>query len=215
MKPSLATQLAYLVDIHTLGRSAFDTPGKNETTLKNILESSTITKVFFDVRNDSDALYAHFGIALRAIEDVQLMENASRETASKRLLSGLAKCIRLDTALNAESKIEWEIIKDRGERLWKPRRGGSMEIFNQRPLPDDIKAYCVGDVQHLPILRNLYHGKLDESWKEKVQNETESRIFFTHLPDYEPNGPDKAIGPWADEPTTVRALESGPERRFG
>lgn len=34
---------------------------KNSMTLKTILESPTVTKVFIDVRNDSDALHAeHF-----------------------------------------------------------------------------------------------------------------------------------------------------------
>jgi hypothetical protein len=37
---------------------AFSTAGTNGQTLKTILESETIPKVFFDVRNDSDALYS-------------------------------------------------------------------------------------------------------------------------------------------------------------
>ncbi|KAL8997098.1 MAG: hypothetical protein Q9169_003534 [Polycauliona sp. 2 TL-2023] len=64
----------YLIDIHSLGSKAFHTPGVDgQTTLKSILESDAISKVFFDVRNDSDALYAHFGIKLAGIQDLQLM----------------------------------------------------------------------------------------------------------------------------------------------
>jgi len=40
--------------------------------LKDILESATTPKVFFDIRNDSGALFAHFGIALQGVQDVQL-----------------------------------------------------------------------------------------------------------------------------------------------
>ncbi|KAK1958643.1 hypothetical protein LY78DRAFT_726387, partial [Colletotrichum sublineola] len=68
----------YLVDVHALQSSAFSTATDDGTTLKTILESPTITKVFFDVRNDSDALFHHFAVNLRGIEDVQLMENAVR-----------------------------------------------------------------------------------------------------------------------------------------
>src|SRR5689334_19054318 len=68
----------YFVDIHKLHDEAFTTTSADGTTLKTILESPKIPKVFFDVRNDSDALHHHFGIRLQGIEDVQLMENAAR-----------------------------------------------------------------------------------------------------------------------------------------
>lgn len=32
----------------------------------------------------------------------------------------------------------------------------SYEVFNQRPIPEDIIAYCVGDAQYLPELRDKY-----------------------------------------------------------
>ncbi|KAL2060851.1 hypothetical protein VTL71DRAFT_8903 [Oculimacula yallundae] len=47
-------------------------------TLKEILECPDITKIFFDVRNDADALFAHFGIHLRGTLDLQLLENYQR-----------------------------------------------------------------------------------------------------------------------------------------
>lgn len=46
--------------------------------LQSILESPKTPKVFFDVRTDSDALFAQFGIKLAGIIDLQLMELASR-----------------------------------------------------------------------------------------------------------------------------------------
>jgi hypothetical protein len=54
------------------------TAGTNGQTLKMIFESETIQKVFFDVRNDSDALYYHFGISLAGVHDIQVMEFAVR-----------------------------------------------------------------------------------------------------------------------------------------
>jgi exonuclease 3'-5' domain-containing protein 1 len=68
----------YLIDVHSLQETAFTSAGKAGMTLRTILEFGSIPKVFFDVHNDSDALFAHFGIALQGIQDVQLMENASR-----------------------------------------------------------------------------------------------------------------------------------------
>lgn len=89
----------YLIDIHTLGHATFEirsTTNKkslyqdiqaidtdsSETdaggvTLRSILESANIPKVFFDVRNDADALFNIYGINLQGVQDLQVMELAS------------------------------------------------------------------------------------------------------------------------------------------
>jgi len=66
----------YPSDVYTLKNTPFATTGKNGKTLKDILDSATTPKVFFDVCNDWDALFAHFSVALQIIQDVQLMKNA-------------------------------------------------------------------------------------------------------------------------------------------
>lgn len=87
-------QRVCVIDVHTLGAQAFNTSGAEQTTLKDILQDKDIPKVFFDVRNSSDALFAHFGVALQGVEDVQLMESATRKTtASRRFLSSLDECV--------------------------------------------------------------------------------------------------------------------------
>ena len=69
----------YLVDVHTLGAAAFSTTATDGiTTLKSVLENSSIPKAFFDVRNDSDALYNLYSIYLCGVVDVQLMELPQR-----------------------------------------------------------------------------------------------------------------------------------------
>ena len=73
---SLGTMSTHLM-FYTLKNAAFATAGKDGKTLKDILDSATTPKVFFDVCNDWDALFAHFSIALQSIQDIQLMKNAS------------------------------------------------------------------------------------------------------------------------------------------
>lgn len=91
----IPTRRVYLFDVHLLGAQAFNTAGVKQKTLKDILQDDKIPKVFFDVRNDSDALFAHFGVALQGVEDVQLMESATRRTTgSRKFLSGLASVLR-------------------------------------------------------------------------------------------------------------------------
>ena len=57
----------YLIDVTTLGRDAFDDAGSDGRSLRDILESSEIIKVFFDIRNDSDTLYSLYNVHVRRI----------------------------------------------------------------------------------------------------------------------------------------------------
>lgn len=101
--------------------------------MKDILESPSILKVFFDVRNDSDALYAHHGIKLNGIRDIQLMESAVRPTTkSRKFLNSLSRCI--EDVLSGRERVQWKLIKERGDGIWNPEKGGSYSVFNERPL---------------------------------------------------------------------------------
>lgn len=100
--------IIYLVDVHTLGKAAFSSPlsGKN-TSLRAIMESPNVKKVIFDVRNDSDALFSHYNISLDGMQDLQLMELATR-SGSKKYVAGLAKCIERDSPISDLRKVEWK-----------------------------------------------------------------------------------------------------------
>lgn len=165
----------YLIDIHTLGQEAFSHPSTCGKTLKGILEDENIQKVFFDVRNDSDALYAHFSVRLAGIQDIQLLELATRR-GSRRFINGLARCIERDAGLTWSEASTWKYIKDNGQRLFAPERGGSYEVFNSRPLSEAIIKYCAQDVRVLPNLWAFYNGKLAWGYKEKIEVTTRDRI---------------------------------------
>ncbi|KAI9804108.1 MAG: hypothetical protein M1825_001510 [Sarcosagium campestre] len=189
---------AYLVDIHNLKGEAFASCGPDGNTLKHVLESPNIPKVFFDVRNDSDALYAHYGIKLAGIQDIQVMENAARRggLAGKKFLNGLARCIERDCPMTLGKKQRWLARKERGHRLFDPTKGGSYEVFDARPLTKAIVDYCVQDVCFMPQLRNLYWEKLDIVWQLKVEEATKARVLLSQSAGYQPHGRHKALGPW-------------------
>ena len=187
----------HLVDVHTLGKTAFTTPNTNNTTsLKQILESETTTKVFFDIRHDSDALFGLYGIRVSGIEDLQLMELASRNAfESKRYVSGLAKCIQNYSQLSWAEKREFQAVKERGVRLFDPARGGSYAVFEQRPLSAEVAKYCAQDVVHMPGLYDVFGGKLCDYWKEEVKKETAARIALSQSVQGVGRGPQNALGP--------------------
>ncbi|KAL4861315.1 hypothetical protein BDV12DRAFT_204141 [Aspergillus spectabilis] len=188
----------YLVDIHTFKQEAFSIQSASGTTLRRILESPSIPKVIFDVRHDSDALYAHFQINLAGIHDLQLMELATR-IFSKRRVNGLARCIETDADMTPSQRPKWKATKEKGVKLFAPEKGGSYEVFNTRPLADEIVEYCVQDVRFLPKLWEVYERRLTKRWRAKVQLAVRNRILLLQSPTYMGVGKHLALAPkgWA------------------
>ncbi|KAK5155915.1 hypothetical protein LTS14_005481 [Recurvomyces mirabilis] len=184
----------YLIDVATLGRSAFDTSTADGNTLRQLLESDRIAKVFFDIRNDSDALYSLYGVNVAGIEDIQLMELASRNF-SKRCVHGLAKCIENDAKVDYETRRNWRNVKDNGRRLFDPARGGSYAVFAERPMSTEVRDYCVQDVALMPNLRDVYRAKLCDAWWRKIEDETRARIRLSQSVGYNGKGRHMALGP--------------------
>ena len=185
---------AFILDVHTLGKTAFDTLGSGGKSLKDALESDSIKKYLFDVRNDSDALFALFGVRLAGAVDIQLLELASR-TGDKHVVCGLAKCIEQERALPLRALEQWQSTKKEVVKMFDPKLGGSYEVFNARPLPQVLIEYCVGDVEFLPLLSTIYQSRLDSPWLEKVRIETEKRLEESRSPSYQPHGKQKSLGP--------------------
>lgn len=188
----------YLIDVHTLGDKAFSTARAAGHTLKGILESDSIPKVFFDVRRDSDALFSHFRISLAGIHDIQLIELATRNY-SKRCVKGLSRCIERDLSLTRSEGQAWKGIKEKGLNLFAPERGRSYEVFNTRPLSHDILLYCIQDVQFMPKLWRHFDSKMTPGWAEKVQKATKERVDLSQTATFNCDGDHMALGPlgWA------------------
>jgi exonuclease 3'-5' domain-containing protein 1 len=206
----------YLIDIHTLGARAFSTPatttaaapedlgkdiGDPATTLKTLLESTTVPKVFFDVRNDSDALFSHYGINLSCIHDLQLMELATTTRVSRDYLVGLAKTIEYNASRLFITPTQAQFskaTKEAGLKLFAPEHGGSYRVFEERPLSEAIKNYCVQDVVYMPKLWSMYNGKMAEGgfWQIMALEGAARRVDESHLVGYQPNGTHKRFGCW-------------------
>ncbi|KAG6115686.1 hypothetical protein E4U13_002560 [Claviceps humidiphila] len=123
-------------------------------TLKAVLEASQINKVFFDVRNDSNALFHHFQVSLQGVQDLQLMELATRRK-NRRLVASLARAIKEDSPITFVEKLKWEQHKKWTKTLFDPKKGGRFEVFNERPFRDGILECCVVDVALLNFARAL------------------------------------------------------------
>lgn len=200
----------FIVDIHIMGKQAFEISSSRGKTLKNVLESQTIKKYLFDVRNDADALYALFSVQLAGVVDVQLLELASRK-GHKHIVAGLATCMEQERVLPLPALLEWQTTKKCVHRLLDPRSGGAWDIFNLRPLPQVLVDYCVGDVQFLPILASVYKSRLSNHWSKKAQAETAQRLKDSRGANYEPQGRKKIFAPKSWRFPPQRRAESAPQ----
>ncbi|KAK3068531.1 hypothetical protein LTR53_013824 [Teratosphaeriaceae sp. CCFEE 6253] len=158
-----------------------------------------VAKYFFDVRNDSDALFAHFGIRLAGVVDVQLLELACRTSARDKVKS-LAHCIEEAQVLSQTEAQRWVDRKEKVVHMFDSSYGGSYEVFNARPLDPLLLEYCVGDVTILSTLAASYTEKLTEQWVEEVRVESARRVDASQQHGYLPRGPHKAYGPSAWRP---------------
>ena len=157
-----STKYTFLVDITILGDKAFTTPNRSKIfDLRFLLESKTCKKVMWDCRNDSDALYAHYGIKLAGICDIQLYELVLRNDC-KMFRAGLGSYL-------SEQSDE---AKAAGKRLWAPELGGSYEVWDQRPLHPDLKNYCVANVEEQLALFERWNVDLKYSrWRRTAVEE--------------------------------------------
>jgi exonuclease 3'-5' domain-containing protein 1 len=198
----------YLIDVHRLDKATFSTANSSGISLKTLLESSIIPKVIFDIRNDSDALFSHYRISVNGIIDLQLMELASRKgsVSNKKFVAGLAKCIELDSIVSASAKMDWKLTKDNAREFFRPEEGGRYEIFNERPMSQEIIQYCAGDVALLPGLYQVYNAKLESFWQDQMVSATKDRITLSQGLKYDGQALNKVYGPW-EEWSIQRASE--------
>jgi len=206
----------WLLDVTILGNTVFDHENVHGQSLRGVLQNpdtikvrlrcfslSTFltprdTQIFFDVRNDADALWNAYQIDLANVYDVQLLDVASRRSRNitTRFINGLARCIEL--YLNPPN--EWKTVKEAGHALFSPKKGGSFAIFEQRPLDARILAYCAQDVALLFQLEAAIKGRMGISgsgWEERIMHCSASRVAEAKRPYYDgpANGKHRAIAP--------------------
>lgn len=134
------------------------------------------TQVFWDVRNDSAALYHQFHGHLQNIYDLQVLELALRRSRSQntRLLQGLGKSMdtfQLGTA-------SWNRVRNAGFALFSPERGGSYEVFEARPLSHELVQYCAQEVMllfHLEDAMRAMMGRLGIN-ETIIRRESQKRV---------------------------------------
>lgn len=172
--------LVYVLDVHILGTRCFSMATTNGTSIKQLLEAEDIRKVWFDPRNDVDALWHQFGIMPRAIFDLQLAEVADRRNRGLNVhyVQGLYKCLTQCPALQSEQKVFAERINSLGKSLFEPQNGGQYEVFQQRPLNPVILVYAAHDSRYMLVLYEQFKDSLGSEWVQRVLRAASQRAHW-------------------------------------
>jgi len=155
------TGAVYLFDIHVLKHAAFDEGG-----LKDLFQEPQITKLFFDVRADVDALYHIYDVKVASIYDMQVLYHIKFVTEGDQFLKGLHKvldyfasetCDGSDTLSPAE-RCSLKMVKEEGKKLFVPELGGSYAAWTVRPLSPLLIKYAAADVKYLMAMKLQWGG---------------------------------------------------------
>lgn len=189
----------WLVDITVLGRKAFDHVDSNGQSLRAILQNPGVKKIFYDVRNDADALFHLYEVDMKGVYDLQLLELAVRRTAGERTkyLHGLGKSIEC----YVKPTEDWKNIKNAGVALFSPEKGGSYSVFKKRPLDPRILAYCAQDVTLLFELEMALEGRLgvwarNSNWDNRIVAASTQRVSQARSGKYMGQGRHRALAPF-------------------
>ncbi|TVY43821.1 hypothetical protein LOCC1_G004861 [Lachnellula occidentalis] len=136
----------------------FDIPGGEGQTLRSLLESETVVQLWFDVRNDANAMFGVEGIRLGNVLDVQLMEGATRCGPRLRLQS-LKRCVQIEGRqfMEHEEYRNWLNAKTLGHEYFTDHTWGVLEW---RELPDEVMRYTAGDAACLFGLKRIYTDRM-------------------------------------------------------
>ena len=198
----------FLFDVQALGTEHLfggvdDAP---RTPLRDALENPDATKLVFDCRVDSDALFHQHGVRLAGVFDVQLADVAARRRRSLAVtfLAGMPKCAQRhlsDGAAAAEASLAaldgpaaragddppitaeavsrvTEHLKTKVKALYAPDRGGDSGLWALRPIADDARRYAALDVWLLGEIHDAMTSSeaLDEEWTRRVVRASEARV---------------------------------------
>jgi len=137
---------AYIFDVVQLTPEDIEECG-----LKTVLENQRITKIMYDCRQDSDALYHQLGVTLVGpVVDLQIMQFALNQKSCREdkqgkwqpCVMGMTRCIQT-YAPNALSQQQLR-AKEQMKVIWADE--DASKVWAKRPLGPELCEYAATDV---------------------------------------------------------------------
>jgi exonuclease 3'-5' domain-containing protein 1 len=71
-------------------------------------------------------------------------------------LKGLGVAIKDCPGIPASERLRLDALKKAGTKLFAPERGGSYDVWRDRPMPPVLIEYCALDVRYLHTMRDAW-----------------------------------------------------------
>jgi hypothetical protein len=128
-------------------------------TLKAIFGNGAVTKLFWDVRCDRNALLFPWGVDVDGAVDLQLVDLAQQVASGRtpRSVSGLGWVLENTSraGLSTGAVRNMAVAKRAAKSLFAPEKGGSYSVWRERPLAEVLIEYCT-DARTFFALRAFY-----------------------------------------------------------
>jgi exonuclease 3'-5' domain-containing protein 1 len=187
------SDVVYIVDFIALPQ-AFSYKWK-KISLKSLMEDPSFLKVFFDPRNDVDALAHQLGSIPENVLCLQVAECAFRKSTGLRVnyVFGLKRVLEKHLEIDESKKKAIGVIKNMGNTFFN--NGTDFDIFLKRPLSKELLCYSAIDVAFFDDLKQTLFDPLAPNYKKRVMKASKKRVFDHQNEDYRPYGPEKRFAP--------------------
>ncbi|KAK4905781.1 hypothetical protein LTR66_017780, partial [Elasticomyces elasticus] len=178
----------YLIDLYHLEDAAFKTPAskKDNTTLRSIMEDPEILMLIVDSRSDADALNWFYGVKVRGVIDLQIVNILTESLQDGMYLPQGKKfdLIMLGVKYNGGvSEEEYKFFHTHKDYNFK-QHVDRYRQFLKRPLLPALKIYAVNDVLYLDRMyasltkhMTQIEIRLAREWSTKTTEETWSETW--------------------------------------
>ncbi|KAI9221717.1 ribonuclease H-like domain-containing protein [Blastocladiella britannica] len=162
---------------------------------REIMENQRVRKVFFDPRNDCDALWHQYSLLPVNVLCLQMAELVTRflDRDSTRLRNGMKRV--LGQTLSYKEASVATTAKEAARSKIFPECGGSFEAFAARPMEPAVLAYCVTDVVFMPKIKAKYFDSLPPKAVEWTLEESTRSTLKHRARNFQPRGRSTALAP--------------------
>lgn len=184
------TKHTFIIDVISIGNKTFEIATETGISIKYLLESDRVGKIFFDPRNDSDSLFHQFGIKMESVICLQLLFIGSKRMQgnSVNYNIGFMKLLQITEGIDnefVEKKIMGRNSFAENENIWR-----------ERPLSDILLQYCAIDVEAMIPLYKIYMKLLESNyWKNIIIKHSKIRVDTYKLNEYNVSDPKNRIAP--------------------
>jgi exonuclease 3'-5' domain-containing protein 1 len=100
--------------------------------------------------------------------DIQVLQSFENDSPDDRFVKGLEKALQRYPGLSDNERSEADRVKKNGIGLFAPERGGSYEVWVQRPLCQELLEYASLDVRHLHGMAKVWGAEIGSERRQRV-----------------------------------------------